>query len=75
MLSAKIHPPVYEVTFYRELLGDSGKRFDSPLSTFRVEATGGEADTLLSAIKRFERQNKLESWRSLATGFKMSLVG
>jgi hypothetical protein len=71
---AKQHPQAYQFTFYRELLGDNGKRFDSPLSTLRVETNGTESDAIQTAIKRFERKNKLQNWKFLATGFRMSVV-
>jgi hypothetical protein len=70
----KPHPQAYQFTFYRELLGDNGKRFDSPLSTLRVQTDGTDSDAIQTAIKKFERKNNLHNWKSLATGFKMSLV-
>jgi len=53
-------PHVYGVTFYRELVGDDGKRFDSPLSTIRIRTAGREVEALALAIRQFEKQNKCE---------------
>jgi hypothetical protein len=67
-------PKVYHVTFYRELVGDGGRRFDSVVDTIRVRRSRAKERAVSAAIKRFERRHKLAHWSHLASKFEITEI-
>jgi len=58
---------VYRVTFYRELVGDNGKRYDSLIFEALIRTAHTQDEAMAAAIKRFVRQKRLTHWNQLAT--------
>jgi hypothetical protein len=67
-------PKTYEVTFYRELVGNNGRRFESPLSKVRIETAASRDEAVAAAVHRFEHDNRLQRWDFLATGINVSRI-
>ncbi len=65
----------YRVKFYRGLVGDTGKPYDSELYATRIKGCDSEQAAAEEAIKRFQKRNKLVHWSDLATKYEVSTVG
>ena len=70
----EIMSKVYRVTFYRELVGGNGKRYDSSIREAPIRTTHTQDEAMAAAIKRFERRKRLTHWNHLATKLDISAV-
>jgi hypothetical protein len=64
----------FEVTFYRELVGDNGCCRDLPICRFQVDQAADRNAAVTTAIRRFERRNNVMHWRDLAHRFDVAEV-
>lgn len=69
-----MHKASYEVRFFRHLVNDSGKPYQSRLTTLNIRRCGNPRQAATVAIKEFERQWALHEWRNLAHEMEVAEV-
>lgn len=62
----------YEVTFYREIVGDNGHCRATPIEVLEIPQAATREAAIAAAIRRFEQEKGVLSWKSLATHYAVA---
>ena len=60
---------VFEVTFYREIVGDNGHCRNLPIEAIEIAQALSEEAAVAQAIRRFETNRGLRCWKALASHY------
>ena len=65
----------FEVTFYREIVGDNGQCRDMPIEVLEIARAGTPQAAVQAAIRQFEQDKRVPCWSNLATRFAIAEHG